>query len=197
MSSTLHGVYIGQCLSELKQIYHGNKKLLIYATKHLFTISNVYFYVALCDLATTYYRVSRISLPLKTVRSKFKVIKQIVHDGEDFWMSCYKQMLNDILSLLLKHALINVFFSVVRFTIAFVSFQELNDLGYPIHLTRDLSPCLFNTFSIRNVAWSCNPATWRHVALATPVHKTILVFPLRYNHLFYMSLELSVESQKF
>ena len=30
---------ITQCLSELKQVYHGNKKLLLCATKHLFTIS--------------------------------------------------------------------------------------------------------------------------------------------------------------
>ena len=30
---------IGQCLTELKQIYHENKKLLIYAIKHLFAIS--------------------------------------------------------------------------------------------------------------------------------------------------------------
>ena len=48
---------IGQCLTELKHIYHGNKKLMIYATKHLFTLSYVYFFVDLCDLATTYYRV--------------------------------------------------------------------------------------------------------------------------------------------
>ena len=38
---------IGQCLSELKQIYHGNKKLLICATKHLFTISYIYFFRSL------------------------------------------------------------------------------------------------------------------------------------------------------
>ena len=34
---------IGQCLTELKHIYHGNKKLLICATKDLFTIIYVYF----------------------------------------------------------------------------------------------------------------------------------------------------------
>ena len=34
---------IGQFLSELKQIYNGNNKLLMHATKHLFTISYVYF----------------------------------------------------------------------------------------------------------------------------------------------------------
>ena len=34
---------IGQCLSELKQIYNRNKKLLVHARKHLFTISYVYF----------------------------------------------------------------------------------------------------------------------------------------------------------
>ena len=56
---------IGQCLSELKQIYHGNKKLFIYTTKHMFTISFVYFFVDLCDLATTYYTVSRMSCALK------------------------------------------------------------------------------------------------------------------------------------
>ena len=38
---------IDQCLSELKQIYHGNKKLFICATKHLFTISYVYFFIDL------------------------------------------------------------------------------------------------------------------------------------------------------
>ena len=78
---------IGQCLNELKHIYHGNKKLLMYVTKHLFTISYVYFYVDLCDLATTYYSVSPISLSLRTVRSKFKIIMEIVLEDEDFWMS--------------------------------------------------------------------------------------------------------------
>ena len=34
---------IGQSLTELKKIYRGNKKLLIYATKDLFSISYVYF----------------------------------------------------------------------------------------------------------------------------------------------------------
>ena len=34
---------IGQCLTELKNIYRGNKKLLICATKDLFSISYVYF----------------------------------------------------------------------------------------------------------------------------------------------------------
>ena len=81
---------IGQCLTELKHIYHGNMKLLIYSSKNLFTISYVYFFVDLCDLATTYYRVSRISLPLMTVPSKFKLIKEIVHEDENFWMSGYQ-----------------------------------------------------------------------------------------------------------
>ena len=38
---------IGQSLSELKQIYNGNKKLLICETKHLFTIGYVYFFYQL------------------------------------------------------------------------------------------------------------------------------------------------------
>ena len=58
---------IGQCLSELKKIYHGNKKLLICATKHLFTIGYVYFFINLFNFAT-YYRISCISLPLAVVR---------------------------------------------------------------------------------------------------------------------------------
>ena len=33
-------------------------------------------------------------------------------------------------------------FWVVSFSIAFVSIQELNDVGYPIYFTRDLSPSL-------------------------------------------------------
>ena len=41
---------IGQCLSELKKIHQGNKKLLICATKHLFTIS--YFFIDLFNFAT-------------------------------------------------------------------------------------------------------------------------------------------------
>ena len=101
---------IGQYLSERKQIYHGNKKLFIYATKQLFTISYVYFFVDLYDLARTYYRVSRISLPLMTVRSIFKLIKEIVHEDEDFCIS----MLNDILSWSLKHVLINFFLNCFK-----------------------------------------------------------------------------------
>ena len=100
---------IGHCLIELKQIYNGNKNLLIYTTNQLFTISYLYFFVDLCDLATTYYRVSRISLPLMTVRSKFKLVKEIVHEDKDIWMSDYQLMLNYILSWFLKYLLINVF----------------------------------------------------------------------------------------
>ena len=81
---------IGQCLYELKQIYHGNKKLLIFATTHLFTISYVYFLIDLFNFATTYYRISRISLPLAVVRRKFKLIKEIVNEDEDFWMNGYE-----------------------------------------------------------------------------------------------------------
>ena len=80
---------IGQCLTEIKNIYRGNKKLLICATKDLFSISYVYFFIDLCNLATTYYRLSHISLPLQIVRSKFKLIKEIVREDEDFWMSGY------------------------------------------------------------------------------------------------------------
>ena len=63
---------IDQCLTELKHIYCRNKKLLICATKDLFTISYVYFFIDLCDLVTTYYSVSRISLPLWTVQRNSK-----------------------------------------------------------------------------------------------------------------------------
>ena len=77
---------IGQCLSELKQIYHGNKKLFICATKLLFTISYVYFLIDLFNFAATYYRISRISLPLAVVRRQFKLIKEIVNEHEEFWM---------------------------------------------------------------------------------------------------------------
>ena len=75
-----------------KNIYRGNKKLLICATKDLFSNSYVYFFIDLFNLATTYYRVSHISLPLKTVLRKFKLIKQIVREDEDFWMNGYQQM---------------------------------------------------------------------------------------------------------
>ena len=67
---------IGQCLSEIKQKYQGNKKCFICATKHLFTISYVYFFIYLFNFATTYYRISCISLPLAIVRRKFKLIKE-------------------------------------------------------------------------------------------------------------------------
>ena len=80
---------IGQFLSELKQIYQGNKKLLICATKHLFTISSVYFFIDLFNFATIYYRISCISLPLAAVRRKLKLIKEIVNEDEDFWMNAY------------------------------------------------------------------------------------------------------------
>ena len=81
---------IGLYLTELKHFYRGNKKLLICATKDWITISYVYFFIDLCDLALTYYRVSRISLPIRTVQRKFKLIKEIVREDEDFWMSGYQ-----------------------------------------------------------------------------------------------------------
>ena len=93
---------IGQCLSELKQIYQGNKKLLICATKHLFTISYVYFFIDLFNFATIYYRISCISLPLGIVRRKFKLIKEIVNEDEDFWMNGYQLMLNAIFIIVIK-----------------------------------------------------------------------------------------------
>ena len=80
---------IAQCLTEFKNIYRGNKKLLICATKDLFSISYVYFFIDLCNLATTYFRVSHISLSLQIVRSKFKLIKEIVREDEDFWICGY------------------------------------------------------------------------------------------------------------
>ena len=80
---------IGQCLSELTQIYNGNKQLLVQATKHVFTISYVYSFIDLFNLATIYYRISCISLPLAVVRRKFKLIKEIVNDDEAFWMNGY------------------------------------------------------------------------------------------------------------
>ena len=97
-SNGLQTVYtaciIEQCWYELKKINHGNKKLLIFANKHLFTISYVYFLIDLFNFATTYYRISRISLPLAVVRTKFKLIKEIVNEDEDIWMNGYQWMLN-------------------------------------------------------------------------------------------------------
>ena len=59
-SNGRHTIYtaciIGQCLTELKNIYRENKKLLICATKDLFSISYVYFFIDLCNLVTTYFR---------------------------------------------------------------------------------------------------------------------------------------------
>ena len=81
---------IGKRLTEIKKINRGNKKLLIGATKDLFSISYVYLFIDLCNLATTYYRVSHISFPLKTVLRKFKLIKQIVCEYENFWMNGYQ-----------------------------------------------------------------------------------------------------------
>ena len=48
---------IGQCLYELKTIYQGNKKLFICETKHLFSISYVYFFIDMFNFATTYYSI--------------------------------------------------------------------------------------------------------------------------------------------
>ena len=81
---------IGQCLSEIKQKYQGNKKLFIFATEHLFTISYVYFFIDLFNFATTYYRISCISLPLAVVRRKFKLIKEIVNEDENFRINGYE-----------------------------------------------------------------------------------------------------------
>ena len=68
---------IGQCLTELNNIYCRIRKLVMCATKDLFSISYVYFFIDLCDLATTYYRVSRISLPLRIVKKKLNSIRRL------------------------------------------------------------------------------------------------------------------------
>ena len=81
---------IAQCFAELNQIYYGNKKLLLCATKHLFTIGYVYFFINLFNFAKTYYKISCISLPLAVVRRKCKLIKEIVNEDEDFWMNGYE-----------------------------------------------------------------------------------------------------------
>ena len=63
----------------------------MHATKRLFTISYVYFFIDLFNLATIYYRVSCISVPLGVVRrKKVKLIKEIVNEDEDFWMNGYQ-----------------------------------------------------------------------------------------------------------
>ena len=81
---------IGQCLSELTQIYNGNKKLLMHATNHLFTISYVYVFINLFNLATFYHRVSCSLLPLWVVRRKFELIKEILIEDEDLWINGYQ-----------------------------------------------------------------------------------------------------------
>ena len=81
---------IGQCLTELKNIYRGNKKLFICAMKDLFSMSYVYFFIDLCKLATTYYRVSRISLSLKTVLRKFKLLSRLCAKMRTSWMNGYQ-----------------------------------------------------------------------------------------------------------
>ena len=75
---------IGQCLNELKQIYNGHKKLLLHVRKHLFTISYVNLFIDLFYLATIYDRIPCISLLLGVVRRKFKLIKEIVNEDENF-----------------------------------------------------------------------------------------------------------------
>ena len=80
---------IGHSFTELRKLYGGNKKLLICATKDLFSISYVYFFIDLCDFVTTYCSVSHISLSLSTVRNNFKLIKEIVREDEDFWKRSY------------------------------------------------------------------------------------------------------------
>ena len=106
---------IGQCVSELKQKYQGNKKLFICATKHLLTISYVYFVIDLFNFATTYYRISGISLPLAIVRRQFKLIKEIVNEDEDFWMNGYERKLNAIFIIVIKkYVLTNVVSAVLK-----------------------------------------------------------------------------------
>ena len=62
----------------------------MHATKYLFTISYVNFFIDFFILATIYFMVSCISLPLGVVRRKFKLIKEIVNEDEEFWMNGYQ-----------------------------------------------------------------------------------------------------------
>ena len=74
----------------------------MHATKHLFSISYVYFVIDFLNLATIYDTISCISLPLGVVRRKFKLIKKIVNEDEDFWMNGYQWMLNAICVMVIK-----------------------------------------------------------------------------------------------
>ena len=113
MWCSLHGVYDRSMFNWTKTNLSWKKETFDICHQTFVCNSYVCFFVDLCDLATTYYRVPRISLPSRTARSKFKLIKKIVHEDEDFLMRDYQYMLNYILSWLLKHVLINVFFSTV------------------------------------------------------------------------------------
>ena len=78
-----------QCLCELKQIYNG-KKTFEACYKTFLSISYVYFFIYLFYLATICYMVSCISFPLGVVRRKFKLVKEIVIEDDDFWMHGYQ-----------------------------------------------------------------------------------------------------------
>ena len=80
---------IGQCLTELKTFIAEIKIFYYVPGKTCFQLVMYSLFIDLCNLATTYYRVSHISLSLQIVRSKFKLIKEIVREVEDFWMSGY------------------------------------------------------------------------------------------------------------
>ena len=83
---------IGQCLTELKTHLSWIQETFVICNQTFVYNKLCLLFVDLCDLATTYYRVSRISLPLRTVRRKFKLIKEIVREDEDFvdeWLAIY------------------------------------------------------------------------------------------------------------
>ena len=100
--NSLHGVYDWSMFIWIKTHFSRkhetfdicNQTFLYYKLRLLF--------IELFNLATIYYRISCISLPLGVVRRKFKLIKKIVNEDEDFWMNGYQWMLNAIFIIDIK-----------------------------------------------------------------------------------------------
>ena len=80
---------IGRNLAQLKKVWKKGKHFIdgvytILPIEH-YSKSQIYFLIDLYNLAQEYNKVAYLTMPLRELKSNFKVVKELVHQNADFW----------------------------------------------------------------------------------------------------------------
>ena len=57
-----------------------------YLPKESYSRSQIYFLIKLHKVALTYCKLIRVSVPIGTLKSKFKLVEQLCEEEKDYWM---------------------------------------------------------------------------------------------------------------